>query len=93
MSRSALAAAALLAVAHRRAVGFVAVLALAAGSSGAVSGVSAASPRPLASAASSPAMFGAERRPLAVAVLADGQQVAFRVGDDHADDLVALRAG
>ena len=31
---------------------------------------------------------GAERRPLAVAVLADRQQVAVRVGDHHADDLV-----
>ena len=32
----------------------------------------------------------AERRPLAVAVLAHRQQLAFRVGDDHADDLVAV---
>src|SRR5262249_32546205 len=33
---------------------------------------------------------GAERRPLAVAVFAHGQQVPLRVGHDHADDLVAL---
>src|SRR5205823_14308941 len=33
---------------------------------------------------------GAERRPLAVAVFAHRQQIPFRVGDDHADHVIAF---